>query len=138
MNYYLKHLISYIMISIGSVTIFNAFLMSHPEYPGGQVGMAPFLILFNCIIATCIMFILLLLIRLRIKISLFASTSILAITYCLVLIFYFEANPLVKGDEMARNINTWGYLCLLLSYVTFNLVAVIIQKYLSKTHPKKI
>lgn len=121
MIYYIKHFFSYVIISVLSVMIFGAFLVSHPEYPGGEVGMVPLLIILNCIIATCIAFILLLLVRIKTKITLPASTTMFAILYCLVLIFYFDSNPLEKGDAMARNVNTWGYLCLLLSYVLFNL-----------------
>lgn len=121
MIYYIKHFFSYVIISVLSVVIFGAFLVSHPEYPGGAVGMAPFIIILNCIIATSIAFILLLLLRIKTKITLPASTAMFALLYFLVLIFYFDSNPLEKGDAMTRNVNTWGYLCLLLSYVLFNL-----------------
>lgn len=132
MIYYIKHFFSYVIISVLSVMIFILFLGSHPEYPGGAVGMAPFLIVLNCIIATCIAFILLLLLRIKTKISLLASTTMFAILYCLVLIFYFDSNPLEKGNAMARNVNTLGYLCLLLSFILFNLSLAIRSAYLSK------
>ncbi|WDO12924.1 hypothetical protein MH928_16575 [Flavobacterium sp. WW92] len=132
MIYYIKHFFSYVIISVLSVVIFGAFLVSHPEYPGGAAGMAPLLIILNCIIAACIAFILLLLLRIKTKITLPASTTMFALFYFLVLIFYFDSNPLEKGDAMARNINIWGYLCLLLSYVLFNLGLAVRRAYHSK------
>lgn len=131
MIYYIKHFFSYVIISVLSVILFGALLIFQGD-PDDAVGMAPRLILLNCIMAASITFALLLLLRIKTKIALTASTCLFAIIYCLVLFFFFDPFPFEKDIDMARNVNTLGYLCLLLSFILFNLSLAIRRTYLSK------
>ena len=129
MNYYLKHFISYVVISVLSTIIFTMFL-SFKEYPGGAVGMAPFLIMINCVVAVFVTFVLLGILKFKLKLNLLQSTILFSVVYSISMMFYFGANPLIEStDEMSWSVDLWSFVSEFISFAIFNLGIQINKKF---------
>ena len=119
MNFLLKNLIIYSVLSFLSILIF-IFYLSLAGYPGGSVGMAPFIVILNCLISFAISIILVIILKFKMEISLLKSAWIFTIIYFLTLLFYFGINPFKGGiDRMSKNINLGFYLCEIISFGLF-------------------
>jgi len=129
MNYYLKHFISYVDINVLSTIIFTIFLKVK-EYPGGAVGMAPFLIIINCVVAVFLTFVLLTILKFKLNLNLLKSTILFSIVYSISMMFYFGANPLEeRTDEMSWNVDLWSFISEFISFALFNLGIQISKKF---------
>lgn len=127
MNFIIKNFVSYFSISLLSTIVFIWYL-KYKGYPGGAVGMAPFLIMLNSLIAIIFSLIISQVIKKisKSELSLIKSNWIFTLIYILSLIFYFGSNPFEKhDDEMFRNVDLWTYLCEIISLFVVNSVLLI-------------
>ncbi len=124
MKYFFKHVLVYFLISL-LATILFIFYLKTTNYSGGQIGMAPFVIvfyLFTCIGITSIPTLLLKIFK--IEISVLKSSILFSIIYLLLLIFYFNSNPF-NTDKYLGDINLWFFLSEVFSFLILNTVLII-------------
>ena len=128
MIYYLKHIGSYLIISALTTITFILFLVLK-RYPDGAVGMIPFLIALNCVIAFFLSSVLLLILKFKLELSLLKSSVLYTFIYWISLIFYIGANPFNQVDEISRNVDLWLFLSEIISVIIFNLGILIGKKF---------
>lgn len=124
MNFIFKNFISYFLISLLSTLIFIGYL-DYKGYPGGEVGMAPLLMMLNCVITITVSIIVILLIKIitQKELSLIKNSWIFTLTYFLSLVFFFGSNPFKNYDnEIYKNVDLWSYLCVIISLLLMNTI----------------
>lgn len=127
MNFILKNFISFFLISLLNTIIFIWYLMNQ-GFPGGAVGMAPFGIIINSVIAIIIslIFIQLIKILLNTELSLSKSNWIFTLIYILSSFFFLGSTPWEQNkDEMFKNIDLWTYISEIISLFIVNGILLI-------------
>jgi hypothetical protein len=97
-------------------------------FPGGAVGMAPFGIIINSVIAIIIslIFIQLIKILLNTELSLSKSNWIFTLVYILSSFFFLGSTPWEQNkDEMFKNIDLWIYISEIISLFIVNGILII-------------
>lgn len=117
-----------ILITLISLIIFTLFL-NIMEYPGGAVGMAPFLLLYSAGISLIPTTILTSLLRVRRVVRINDTVLIFLLSYTFIAYFYLNVKPFDRNIEyMYRHVNLWTYLseaipCVLI--ITFNKIKTL-------------
>lgn len=124
MIYLLKHILSYFFISIIATTVFIIYLKS-TTYSGGEVGMAPLVIMLNSLITLGISITLILILKIfKIEISILKSGAIFTFIYMTVLLFYFKSNPF-EINHYLGDLVFWSYLSGIFAFFIFNLSLLV-------------
>lgn len=112
------------MISIGFLnTLLFTIYLTTTDLPGGEVGMAPFVIAIESLIAIFFSSVIYLLVRIKNDISLIKTVLIYQIVHFLILMIS-GVNPFNKEmSEGLRNLSFWTYL--ISFFVTLSLVAIL-------------
>ena len=129
MIFIIKNFASYFSISLLSTLIFIWYLQ-FKSYPGGAVGMAPLIIIINCIIATSISLTTVQIIKLIVKkeLSLIKSNYIFTLVYTLTMFLYFGSNPFENYDnEITKNVVIWSYFSEIITLIIINIILLIIK-----------
>ncbi len=111
MNYFLKNTIIFLALSVVNTLLFILFI-GLSEYPGGSVGMSPFIIINNCFTSFIISTILIVFIALKSEITSLRSALIFTIIYLINLLLN-DVNP------FRSNIDLWFYICGIIPFGLF-------------------
>ena len=123
MNYFLKHFLSFSIISVISNIIFFLYLKS-TDYAGGEIGMAPFITILNCLITFFISFVVIAILRAcQIHISIYIGTLIFSAVSTFVLFFYFKIKPF---SGYLADVDLWS--CLSVIFASVLVCAIIVSK----------
>jgi len=127
MHFILKNFISFFLISLLSIIIFIWYLM-YQGFPGGAVGMAPFGVIVNSVIAIIVslIFIQLIKIVLKTELSLSKNNWIFTLIYILSSFVFLGSNPWEQNkNEMFKNVDLWTYICEIISLFIVNGILLI-------------
>lgn len=127
MNIILKSIISFVLLGLLSTIIFIWYL-TYKKYPGGNVGMAPLLIILNSLLSLVTSLIALFIIKILAKkeLSIIKSNFLFLIINIFILFFYFGSNPFIYYEnEIYRNVNLWSYLSVFISLLIVNGILLI-------------
>jgi hypothetical protein len=86
----------YVVIGILNTAIFIQYLKT-TGLPGGEVGMAPFIVMIDSLIALVIAIIGYCLISLKVQLNLIYSVLVYQLTYLLILLGYEGVNPFIHN-----------------------------------------
>jgi prolipoprotein diacylglyceryltransferase len=132
MNNLLKAIILFIGIALSNTIIFIVFI-SESKLPGGEVGVAPFLMMIESLIAIIVSTLIYFFLRKKLKLNFVKRVFIYQIIYVLTLLF-LEPNPINNDlSDPFKTLNQFTYIISFIVMSAFMIIAKTVDR-LKKDH----